>query len=94
MAIIRRKLGNNRKIIIQKFREIRDDGLGGLAFFMFCEGWKSAWEECINQSPKLRNERIEELEAIIKNVCNLINNKGHVSKWKIYNWLEPILKGK
>ena len=64
MAIIKRNLGNNSRIIAQKFREAgRGDGLGGLAFSMFCEGWKSAWEECITQSPKLKNERIAELEA-------------------------------
>lgn len=39
-------------------------------------------------------ERIKELEDIIKDVCDLINNKGHVSKWKIYNWLEEALEGK
>lgn len=66
MAIIKRSLGNNRQIIIAYFRKTWTDGLGGLAFKAFCDGWKFAWEECINQSPKLRNERIAELEAEIK----------------------------
>ena len=39
-------------------------------------------------------KRIKELEILIKDVRNLINTKGHVSKWKIYNWLEQALKGK
>ena len=38
-------------------------------------------------------KRIKQLEALIKDVRNLINTKGHVSKWKIYNWLEQALKG-
>ncbi len=28
-----------------------------------------------------------ELEERIKRVCDLINNTGKVSKWKILNWL-------
>ena len=32
-------------------------------------------------------ERIEQLEATIKNACDLINNEGEVSKWKILNIL-------
>ena len=37
---------------------------------------------------------IEELEGRIKRVCDLINNEGKVSKWKILNWLnEPRAEG-
>ena len=32
-------------------------------------------------------ERIEELETAIKNACDLINDEGEVSKWKILNIL-------
>ena len=39
-------------------------------------------------------EYIEELEEAIRDVCNLINKKGTVSKWKIFNWLNKALKGK
>ena len=39
-------------------------------------------------------KRIEELEATIKNVCDLITKEGKVSKWKILNWLEKAPKGK
>ena len=38
-------------------------------------------------------ERIKELETTIKNVCDLINDEGEVSKWKILNILNPA-KGK
>ena len=43
---------------------------------------------------KKRAERIKELEGRIKRVCDLINNKGKVSKWKILNWLSEPRKGK
>jgi len=66
MAIIKRSLGNNRQIIIEHFREEWTDGLGGLAFKAFSDGWKCAWNECIEQSPKLKSKRIEELEAELK----------------------------
>jgi len=74
MAIIKRKLGNRKNIIIKKFREIRNDGLGGLAFEMFCEGWKAAWKErtLVNQ------ERIEELELakiIGIQACDLLKER-------------------
>ena len=62
MAIIKRSLGNNERIIIKYFREYWSDGLGGLAFKAFCDGWGCAWQECIKQSPKLKNEREEKLK--------------------------------
>ena len=39
-------------------------------------------------------KRIEELEAVIKNACDLINNEGEVNKWKILNMLNQTPKGK
>ncbi len=35
---------------------------------------------------------VERLKKEITDVCDLINKKGAVSKWKILNWLEQILK--
>ena len=79
MAIIKRSLGNNRQIIAQKFRETgREDGLGGLAFSMFCNGWKLAWEECINQSPKLKEAENERLKLHIKSLRLRIKDADNV----------------
>ncbi len=43
---------------------------------------------------KKRAKRIVELEGRIKKVCDLINNEGKVSKWKILNWLSKPRKDK
>lgn len=39
-------------------------------------------------------ERVDELEAEIKKVCDYINNEGEVNKWKILNWLEQAKNGR
>ena len=45
MAIIKKELGNRRDIIIKEFRKFYSDGLDGLAFSVFCRGWKAGWKE-------------------------------------------------
>lgn len=51
--------------------------------------------ECGQRATKIcvLNLRIEALEKGIGKTCDLIRNKGKVSKWKILNWLEHFLKG-
>ena len=46
----------------------------------------------LERTNREKAERIKQLEALIKDVRNLINTKGHVSKWKIYNWLEQEMR--
>ncbi len=59
MAIIRKKLGNSRRIIDKRFREHFSDGLGGLRFDAFCCGWREAWKECEKQ-PQAENKKLKE----------------------------------
>jgi len=51
--------------------------------------------ECGQQAIRIcvLNLRIKELEEGIGKTCDLIRNKGKVSKWMILNWLEHFLKG-
>ena len=51
--------------------------------------------ECGQQATKIcvLNLRIKELEKAMRDVCNLINKKSTVSKWKIFNWLNKTLEG-
>lgn len=80
MAIIKRSLGNNSQVMIRYFREEYGDGLGGLAYRAFCDGWQCAWKECIAQSPKLKNKRIEELEKALEIIGMTNSPKEH---WQI-----------
>ena len=43
--------------------------------------------DILGQRCREQQERITELETTIKNVCDLINDEGKVSKWKILNIL-------
>jgi len=54
MAITKRELGNNYKTIANAFKKIHSDGLGGLRFKCFCEGWVAGFKEAkeINNNEK------------------------------------------
>lgn len=45
-----------------------------------------------DNSEQLQAEN-ERLKKGIEDTCELIRDKGIVSKWKILNWLEKVLKG-
>ena len=45
MAILRKNIGTNPQVIVKEFRSQYSDGLGGLAFQAFCDGWHSAWRQ-------------------------------------------------
>ena len=51
-----------------------------------------AYDKLLLENLELK-ERITELEAGIEDVCDLINKKTTVSKWKISNQIDRILKG-
>jgi len=54
MAIIKREFGNDYKTIANAFKKIHSDGLGGLRFKCFCEGWVAGFKEAkeINNNEK------------------------------------------
>ena len=51
-----------------------------------------AYDKLLLENLKLK-KRIKELESGIEDVCDLINKKTTVSKWKISNQLDRTLKG-
>ena len=51
-----------------------------------------AYDKLLLENLELK-ERIKELESGIEDVCDLINKKTTVSKWKISNQLDRTLKG-
>ncbi len=62
MAIIKKSLGNNPDVILAKFRENYDDGIGGLRYTLFVEGWVAGWEESkkyINDKLEAENKRLK-----------------------------------
>ena len=46
----------------------------------------------VEEGKRQGQERIKELEDTFKDVCDLINREGMVSKWRILNRLERTLK--
>ncbi len=59
----------------------------------------SPHKEAVSEKNKLLeiNEKLQaenaKLKKGIEDTCELIRDKGIVSKWKILNWLEKVLKG-
>ena len=92
MAIIRKELGNRRDIIVREFRKVSEhDGLAGLAFSMFCKGWRAAF--------RLQAERITELDMLRAGVrvsliaCRAAVQKGGEVTEEILTELIDELKG-
>lgn len=81
----------------ERIKEFEDNNID------FTKEWRIKHGEPLNYNERIVNsacdiidrqtERITELEEGMRDVCDLINKRGVVSKWKVSNWLKRTLKG-